>query len=85
MFGKRLGGRSSRFVWVMPLGLATLVWLTGPEKSVFLEHFRFDGTCRPAEACFSKAVTTLVLVSSISYSLGAVLGLRRRLVSESAR
>jgi hypothetical protein len=54
------------------------VWLTGAEKAVFFEDFRFDGTCRTPEDCFSKAVTTLLLVSSIAYSLGAVLGLKRR-------
>jgi hypothetical protein len=75
---KRLGGWISQFVWVIPLGVALLVWLNEPEPSVFFEHYRFDGTCPPVGNCFAKATATLLVMSSVSYSLGAVVGLKKR-------
>jgi hypothetical protein len=78
LLAKRLGGWISQFAWVVPLGLAVLVWLNEPERSIFFEHLRFDGTCTPGSACFTKAIATLMIVSSIFYSLGAIVGVRKR-------
>lgn len=75
---KRLGGWISQFAWVAPLGLAILVWLNEPGRSIFFEHFGFDGTCVPGGACFTKAIATLMIVSSLFYSLGAVVGVRKK-------
>jgi hypothetical protein len=36
LFAKRLGGWISQFGWVVPLGLAVLVWLNEPERSYSL-------------------------------------------------
>lgn len=78
LLAKRLGGWISQFAWVVPLGFAVLVWLNEPEQSIFFEHLRFDGTCRPGGACFTKAIATLMIVSSVFYSLGAMVGVRKR-------
>ena len=75
---KRLGGWISRFTWVLPLGLAVLVWLNEPERSIVFGHLEYDGTCPPGGACFMKAIATLMVVSSISYSLGAIVGVKKR-------
>lgn len=83
LLAKRLGGRTSQFAWVVPFGLAVLVWLSEPERSIFFERLRFDGTCPPGGPCFTKAITTLLLVSSTFYSLGAIVGIRRRATSRS--
>lgn len=79
LLAKRLGGRISRFAWVAPLGVAVLVWLNEPERSIFFEHLRSDGTCRPGASCFNKAVLTLMVVSSTFYSMGAIAGMRKRI------
>lgn len=78
LLAKRLGGWISQFAWVVPLVLAVLLWLNEPERSIFFEHFRFDGTCTPGGACFAKAIATLMIVSSTFYSLGAIVGVRKR-------
>lgn len=78
LLAKRLGGWISQFAWVVPLGVAVLVWLHEPERPIFFEHLRYDGTCPPGGACFNKAIATLMIVSSIFYSLGAIVGLRKR-------
>lgn len=78
LLARRLGGWISSFAWVAPLGLAVLVWLNEPERSVFFEHFRFDSTCRPGAPCFNKAILTLMVVSSTFYSLGATFGIRKK-------
>ena len=79
VLAKRLGGWISRFAWVTPLGCAVLVWFNEPERSIFFEHFRFDDTCRPGGPCFTKAMVTLMVVSSTFYSLGALVGIRKRI------
>jgi hypothetical protein len=78
LLAKRLGGWISQSAWVVPLGLAVLVWLNEPERSIFFERLRFDGTCTPGGACFTKAIATLMIVSSTFYSLGAIVGVRKR-------
>jgi hypothetical protein len=78
VLAKRLGGSSSGFAWVVPFGLAVLVWLNEPERAIFFEHFRFDGTCLAGGPCFNKAAVTLMVVSSTFYSLGAIVGIRKR-------
>lgn len=78
VLAKRLGGWISQFIWVVPFGLAILVWLNEPERSIFFEHLRFDGTCTPGGACFAKAIATLMIVSSTFYSLGAIVGVRKK-------
>jgi hypothetical protein len=78
LLAKRLGGWLSQFAWVVPLGLAVLVWLNEPGRSIFFEPLRFDGTCAAGGACFTKAIATLMIVSSSFYSLGAVVGVRKR-------
>lgn len=78
LLAKRLGGWTSQFAWVMPLGLAVLAWLNEPERSRFFDHLRFDGTCPPGGSCFTNAIATLIIVSSTFYSLGAIAGIRRR-------
>lgn len=78
LLAKRLGGWISQFAWVVPLSLAVLARLNEPERSIFFEHLRFDGTCSPGGPCFTKAIATLMVVSSTFYSLGAVVGIRKR-------
>ena len=78
LLAKRLGGWISQFAWVVPLGLAVLTWLNEPERSILFEHLRFDSTCPPGGPCFTKAIATLVVVSSTFYSFGAIVGMRRR-------
>ncbi len=78
LLAKRLGGWTSQFAWVVPLSLAVLAWLNEPERSIFFEHFRFDGTCPPGGPCFTKAIATLMVVSSTFFSLGAIVGIRKR-------
>lgn len=79
LMAKRLGGWISQFTWVVFFALVVLVWLHEPGRSVFLEHLRFDGTCAPGGSCFAKAIATLMLVSSTSYSLGAAVRGRKGL------
>lgn len=83
LLAKRLGGWISQFAWVVPLSLAVLAWLNEPERSIFFEHLRFDGTCPPGGPCFTKAIATLLVVSSTFYSLGAIVGIRRRATTRS--
>jgi hypothetical protein len=78
LLARRLGGWISQFAWVAPFGLALSVWLSKPERSILFEHFRFDGTCPAGGACFIKAIATLMIVSSTFYSLGAIVGIRKR-------
>ncbi len=78
LLAKRLGGWISKFTWLLPLGQAVLVWLNEPERSVVFQHLKYDGTCPPGGACFMKAMATLMVVSSISYSLGAIVGVKKR-------
>jgi hypothetical protein len=80
---KRLGGWISQFAWLVPLSLAVLAWLNEPERLIFFEHLRFDGTCPPGGPCFTKAIATLLVVSSTFYSVGAIVGIRRRATSRS--
>jgi len=78
LLAKRLGGWISQFAWLVPLSLAVLAWLNEPERSIFFEHLRFDGTCPPGGPCFTKAIATLLAVGSTFYSVGAIVGIRRR-------
>jgi hypothetical protein len=79
LLAKRLGGNSSRFIWILPLGMLGFLWAHGPSpRSDFFEHFSSQGLCGINDGCLNKALMSLMFMGSAGYSFGAFLGLRRR-------
>jgi hypothetical protein len=81
LLGRHLGGRASRWVWVLPtvsLCLAMYsfrvrVWsviLHAGTESVFSYFFGYG--CRVSDRCFDQLLTTLPFLSSSGYAVGTI-------------
>jgi hypothetical protein len=61
------------WTWVLPLALFCFVVVISPIHSSLIFHYFIGSGCSPKNHCFDQFVTTMPLVASAAYSLGAKL------------